>query len=278
VPTDAGHRYYVDRLLPAVPYTQAALSLELRRREVDEAMRVTTETLSRVTDLLAVVSAPPVQTSTIRHVELVALQPRLLMVVVITSAGGVTQRAIRFEQPIDGGLLSWGAEYLNERLRGIGLGARILRGRLADSSLGRRETDFLEALAPAFPKQDKTAHDTLYVDGAARLMSEERLSDVSQLEQLMELLERRVTLLGMLRHALGTSDVYVKIGSENETPALRSMSVVVAGYGLPTRQLGTVSVIGPVRMDYASAIGSVRSAAAQLSTFVDELYESEQSW
>lgn len=273
VPTDAGHRYYVDRLLPATTTTGPGLALELTRREVDEAMRVTTETLSQVTNLLAIASAPPVQTSTVRHVEVLPLQPQVLMVVVITSTGGVTKRVVPFDAPVDSGLIAWGAEYLNERLRGTGLGARMLHGRLVDTSLSIREQTFVEALAPAFTQLADTAEDALYVDGTARLFAERGIGDVSQLNQLMELLERRVSLLGVLRVALGTPDVYVRIGSENEAPALQNLSVVAAGYGLPTRNLGIVSVIGPVRMDYASAIGSVRSAAAQLSTFVEDIYD-----
>src|ERR687884_456000 len=133
VPTDAGYRYYVDRLLP-VPSASAAgeLRLELVRREVDEAMRVTTETLSQVTDLLAIVSAPPIRTTTIRHVEVLVLQPQVLMVVIITSTGGVSKRVFGFDRAVDAGLADWAASYLNERLVGLGLGARTLRSRLAD--------------------------------------------------------------------------------------------------------------------------------------------------
>ena len=65
----------------------------------------------------------------------------------------------------------------------------------------------------------------------------------------------------------------VRIGSENESPALQSLTLVAAGYGLPARNLGTVSVIGPVRMDYEGVIRSVREAAFQLSRFVEEIYE-----
>ncbi len=273
VPTDAGHRYYVDRLLPAAPAPETGLSLELTRREVDEAMRVTTETLSQVTSLLAIVSAPPLQTSTLRHVEILSLQPQVLMVVIITSTGGVTKRVVPFESPVDPGLIAWGAEYLNERVVGLGLGTHSLHARLADPSLGAREVAFIEALAPAFLDLAATAQDSLYVDGAARMLGEHRFSDLSQLNSLMEMLERRVSLLGVLRVALGSRDVFVRIGSENEAPALQSLSVVAAGYGLPSRNLGTVSVIGPVRMDYAAAIGSVRSAAAQLSAFVGDVYD-----
>ena len=96
------------------------------RRELDEAMRVTTETLSQVTNLLAIVTAPPIETSTIRHVEVLLLQPQVLMVVVITSTGGVTKRLFTFARPVDPGLADWAASYLNERLVGLGLGARIL--------------------------------------------------------------------------------------------------------------------------------------------------------
>jgi heat-inducible transcriptional repressor len=87
------------------------------------------------------------------------------------------------------------------------------------------------------------------------------------------MLERRVTLLALLRSALSERGVQVRIGTENEAPALRSLALVASSYGLPQRSLGSVSVIGPLRMDYARAISSVRDAAAQLSTFIADLYD-----
>jgi heat-inducible transcriptional repressor len=276
VPTDAGHRFYVDHLLGGggtLARRDHGLDLQLVRREVDEAMRATTETLSQVTNLLAIVSAPPLDTATIRHVEVLALQPQVLMVVVITSTGGVTKRVFTFEAPVDAGLAQWAAEYLNERLTGLGLGARMLHSRLADPSLGPTESAFLDRLAPAFTELAETAEHTLYVDGAARLLGEHRFQDLSQINELMSMLERRVALLDLLRAALSERDVLVRIGSENEMPALHSLALVAAGYGLPARKLGTVSLIGPVRMDYAVAIRTVREAALQLSRFIEDVYE-----
>ena len=92
--------------------------------------------------------------------------------------------------------------------------------------------------APAFTELAATAEDSLYVDGAARLFSEHRFQDLSQINALMQMLEGRVTLLEMLRAALGERDVVVRIGAENEAPALRSLAMVAAGYGLPLRPLG----------------------------------------
>jgi heat-inducible transcriptional repressor len=67
--------------------------------------------------------------------------------------------------------------------------------------------------------------------------------------------------------------VLVRIGAENEQPALQSLALVAAAYGLPQRSLGTVSVIGPLRMDYSRVIGVVRDAAHQLSSFIADVYD-----
>jgi heat-inducible transcriptional repressor len=270
-PTDAGYRYYVDRLLPEP--ARARMSLTLSRRVVDEAMRLTSETLSQVTDLLAIVSAPPIRTTTIRHIEVLLLQPQVLMVVIITSTGGVSKRLFTYERPIDAGLADWAASYLNEALVGRGLGARTLRSRLTDPTLPPTERSFLEGLAPAFTELAETAEESLYVEGTARLLSEHRFQDVSQLNALLDMLERRVSLLGLLSAALDQRELYVRIGDENEAPALRGLSLVAANYGLPQRNLGTVSVIGPTRMDYGRAIYTVREAAHQLSRFLEDVYE-----
>ncbi|HEY2200761.1 MAG TPA: HrcA family transcriptional regulator, partial [Solirubrobacteraceae bacterium] len=111
-----------------------------------------------------------------------------------------------------------------------------------------------------------------YLDGTARLLSAGQIQDTAQINELMGLLERRVALLAMLRAALGESGIYVRIGRENEIPAMRSLALVATGYGVAQRKLGTVSVIGPVRMDYAGAIVTVREVAHELSRFVEDAY------
>jgi heat-inducible transcriptional repressor len=274
VPTDAGHRYVVDRMLgegksltPARP-----LALSLTRSEVEEAMRVTSIAISKVTSLLAIVSAPSPGTATIRHVEVLALQPQVVMVVVITSTGGVSKLLTTFDKPVDQGLVGWAGEYLNERLVGYGLGARMLSGRLDDPGLGTSEHAFVERLTPAFGGLASETEDTLYFDGTAHLLSDRRVGDITHMNELMSLLERRVALLRVLRAALGESDVYVRIGRENEIPAMRSLAFVAAGYGFARRKLGAVSVIGPMHMDYEGAIATVREAAHELSRFVEDAY------
>ena len=275
VPTDHGYRLYADALLEegGAQLEKPVVKLPAVRAEVDQAMRVTTEQLSQVTNLLAIVSAPPLGTTTIKHVEVLLLQPQVAMVVVITSTGGVTKRVISYQNPVDPGLVNWAHSYLNEVLGGMAVGARMLHSKMAAPELSVAERHFLATLEPAFTGLDESAGDNLYVGGAARLMSEDRLQELSQINDLMKVLERRVVLLSMLRSALEEPRVYLRIGAENEAPELRSWSVVAANYGIARRNLGTVSVVGPTRMDYSTAIASVRQAAAELSRFVGELYD-----
>jgi heat-inducible transcriptional repressor len=275
VPTDRGYRFYVDELLSQgrLPVPRKPVELSAMRREVDEAMRATTEQLSQVTNLLALVTAPPIETATVHRVEVLLLQPQVVMVVVITSTGGVTKRVISYEAPVDPGLVGWAGSYLNEALGGMDVGSRMLLAKLAEPSLTRLERAFLDTLEPAFSELEQTAGSNLFMDGAARLLSEHRFQELSQLAGLIDVLEHRRALLGVLRASLAEPSVYLRIGHEIPAPQLQSLSIVAANYGLARRNLGAVSVIGPVRMDYPGAIGAVREAARELSRFVAEVYD-----
>jgi heat-inducible transcriptional repressor len=276
VPTDRGYRFYVDELLTEgrqLPVPRQRVELSAMRREVDEAMRATTEQLSQVTDLLALVTAPPIETATIHRVEVLLLQPQVAMVVIITSTGGVTKRVISYEEPVDPGVVAWAASYLNEELGNMDVGSRMVLAKLNDHALSAAERDFLATLAPAFTELEQTAENNLFMEGAARLLSEHRFQELPQIAGLMQVLEHRRALLGVLRASLTEPSVYLRIGAENPTPELQQLSIVAANYGLARRNLGAVSVIGPVRMDYPVAIGAVRDAARELSRFVAEVYD-----
>jgi heat-inducible transcriptional repressor len=275
IPTDSGYRAYVDGLLaePRPTGSSGELELSQMRREVEEAMQETTATLSKMTDLVALVTAPPLDTATIHRVEALLLQPTVVMVVVISSAGGVTKRTFNFEQPLDPGLVEWASEYLNERLSGLGLGARMIAGRLSDAELGPAEQEFLASIGAAFSSLEGSGEQQLYMEGAARLLSESHYGDLPDIDRLMRTLERRATVLRMMRSALEERSVFLWIGDENPQPELRSVSVVAANYGLGYRNLGSVGVVGPLRMDYATAIGSVRDTARELSRYFESVYE-----
>jgi heat-inducible transcriptional repressor len=276
VPTDSGYRRYVDLLLESGQGPgDARVELEISRlrREVDEAMRETTAALAQVTDLVAMATAPQLAaTTTIHRVEVLRLQPNRVVVITIDSSGDVDRRIFDFASAVDPGLVEWAASYLNERLAGLAVGARMIATRLADPGLDPVEARFVATMAPAFTELEPEGGD-LYMDGAARLLSEAHIADLPRADELMTALERRADMLQMLRSSLAERSVFLWIGDENPQPDMRSVSVVGANYGLGHRNLGAVGVVGPRRMDYATAIASVRVAARELSRYFETVYD-----
>jgi heat-inducible transcriptional repressor len=275
VPTERGYRYYADRLLERLEPQPEGFPLELSsaRTEVDSALQATTEALSELTRLLALVSAPPLGTATVRHVEVLLLQPQLAMVVVITSTGSVTKRVYRFADPVDPGLANWAAEYVNDRVSGLELGSHLLRRRLDDPSLGVTERAFLQPIEALFREALAAEGQGLYVGGTSGLLEDLRPEELDAYQRLLEVLEKRAALLEVVSQALDPRRPFVRVGLELENPAMRELSLVGASYGLSDRTLGAVSLLGPVRMDYDKALRTVRSAAHELSRFLEEIYE-----
>lgn len=276
VPTDAGYRRYVDLMLESgstPPVANVELELTRLRREVDEAMRETTMALAQVTDLVAMATAPqPSLAATIHRVEVLPLQANKVVVIAIASTGDVTRRVFEFDRPVDSGLVEWASSFLNERLSGLGVGARMIATRLAAPELSRVEADFIATLGSAFTDFVTEERGELYVEGTSRLLSDAHLPDLPRADELMTALERRADVLGMLRSTLEERSVFFWIGGENPQPELRSASVIGANYGLGHRNLGAVGVVGPLRMDYALAIASVRHAARELSRYFETVY------
>jgi heat-inducible transcriptional repressor len=273
VPTEAGYRLYVDELLlrPESRPDAIGLGLPAARAEVEEALQATTEVLSQVTRLLALVSAPPLESALVRHVEVLLLQANIVMVVVITSTGSVTKLRYAFPEPLDPGLVTWARDYLNEELVGARIGSRTIRRVFANPALSTREESFLLAIRDAFehpPEEDRR----LYVGGAAGLLEEMRAEEIGAYRSLMEALEKRAALLDVLAQRLDPRRTFARVGDELERGGLRDLALVGSTYGLAHQTLGSVSILGPLRMDYEKALRAVRSAAHELSRFVEEIY------
>jgi heat-inducible transcriptional repressor len=276
VPTESGYRVYAEELVESIEGKPPRLPVDLAtmRNELDAALQSATEMLSQATRLLALVSAPSLEAATVRHVEVLVLQPRVVVVVLITTTGGVTKRLFETVEPVDSGLAAWAREYLNERVTGVRLGTSMLRRQLDDPGLSSRERVFLDRIRPAFVDLLDEGVTQLYVGGAAGLLGDARAADeLEACHRLLGLLERRAAVIELLSEALDPRRPVVRVGPEIEGAELRDVAYVGAPYGLATRSLGTVGLLGPLRMDYETAIRSVRAAAFELSRLVEGVYE-----
>ncbi|GAB4246220.1 MAG: heat-inducible transcriptional repressor HrcA [Thermoleophilia bacterium] len=280
VPTDLGYRDFVDWILrnrPALEAPNPPVPVGELAREVDKAVQQTSEVMAQATNLLALVIAPRSSGDQLRHIELLPLQPNLVMIVFILSTGRVSKRIIDFPTAVDPGMVEWARSYLNELMADHLLSERLVRSVLENRELSASERSFLLKFQPAFEdllgESADSLSDALYIGGASHLLSESHFENVSDLRQLLGLLEQRYALLRVLRSALNANEVLVRIGGENEDESLHRFSLVAARYGLPHRALGAVSVIGPLRMDYETAILTVRGTAQLLSDFLEDRFE-----
>jgi heat-inducible transcriptional repressor len=266
---------YAEELVDTLDGRPDALGVDLRsmRDEIEQALRVTTEMLSEATRLLALVSAPSLQTASIRHIEVLTLQPTTVMIVVITSTGGVTKQVFRLEEPVDPGLVAWAGAYLEEQVVGQRLGSRTVRRRLEAPELAPRERAFLNLIGQTLLEVGAEVGPEVFVGGTAGLVGGARAEEVEATIRLVELLERRAAVLELVSEALEPQRPIVHVGPELGGGEVHAVSLVGATYGIRSTPLGAVGLIGPLRMDYEKAIRTVRAAAFELSRFVEDVYE-----
>lgn len=275
VPTDNGYRVYAEELVDTLDGRPDRLAIDLAdmRNELEAALQSTTDTLSQATRLLALVTAPALAKASVRHVDVLQLQPRSVIVVVITSAGGVSKRLVELAHAADPGLVDWARAYLEEQVIGLTLGSTALRRRLEDPGLPMREREFLGRLRPAFVATADDEGTQLFVGGAAGLLGDAKGPELEACQRLLEVLERRAAVLELISEALDPRRTVVKVGPQVDGEELHHVAYVGASYGLTSGSIGSVALLGPLRMDYEKAIRTVRAAAFELSRLVEDVYE-----
>lgn len=279
MPTDKGYRFYVDNTVRNRNQVEAKKGRPCRLEnvtylmegEIEDALKHAAGILAGSTGMLALVSAPSQDDIAIKHVEVLQMHPDLVMVVVITESGGIKKKQISFDQSVDIGLVEWARCFLNETVCGLDLGSLRLKLSLEEPDFSPAEESFVAAIAPTFTELSEGAN--LYVDGVSRFFARLEEDGSSQVQYLMKLLDRQEEFLSLLKDALSESNIYLKIGHELTRPNMKDCSFVAANYGFAHRNLGTVGVLGPTRMDYIAVIGSVRNTASSLNRFVEEIYQ-----
>jgi len=274
VPTDKGYRLFVDRLSSVKPLSgperRAIQNFLEGAVDLDDVVTRTVRLLAQLTRQVAVVQYPRLARSAVRHVEVVALSPNRLLLVLITDTGRVEQRVLELPGMI-------GEDDVAE-IRGK-LNAVMAGQLLADA--GSSITDLAEQVSPErrplvnlvvstmletlVEKHD----DRLALAGTANLTRNALLDFPLSIRPVLEALEEQVTLLKLLGEAIDPSTVSVRIGEENPE-GLTSTSVVSTAYGAQGRPLASLAVLGPTRMDYPGTIGAVRAVARYVGRILAE--------
>lgn len=277
VPTDIGYRYFVDAWardvrLPPDDARRIRRFFTEPRWELEEALRETAALLSRVTDHAALVFAPALDRSVVRHVEVVRLAGERAMMVLVTDTGRVENHVVTIPGQIDDVQLEQVSEILNKLTADVALekAATTISEGIERFPLELRGavSTVVNALSDELSQR---ATERVFLEGASNIVDEHKFADLETVRGVIGALEHRRLVLEMLADALGGDMVSVRIGSENPMEQMQFCSVITAPYGSPGNAIGSLGVVGPTRMDYRRSIGAVHEVAAALGRMLSEL-------
>jgi heat-inducible transcriptional repressor len=272
IPTDLGYRVFVDKLAQVKPLSGAerrAIETFLEGAlDLDDVVMRTVRLLADVTKQVAVVQYPSMVKSRVRHIELVALTPARLMMVLITDSGRIEQRVLELTQDVSESFLQVLRAQLNTAMMGHRLPevADRISGILESYSLHERR-DVAIVMSSVIEMAMERPEEKIVLAGTANLARfHEDFS--TTMHPVLEALEEQVVLLRLLGDA--SQSVKVRIGNEQSEANLRTTSVIAVGYGSEDIPLGALGVIGPTRMDYAGSMAAVSAVARYVGRFISE--------
>jgi heat-inducible transcriptional repressor len=272
VPTDKGYRLFVDRMSAVKPLSAAerrAIETFLAGAyDLDDVVMRTVRLLAQLTRQVAVVQYPSLTRSAVRHVELVPLASKRLMLVLITDTGRVEQRTVELPDVTDEDAVTQLRAVLNacldgRRLTEVASVVVDLPALLEPSQRPNAAAVFSVILESLIERHEER----VVVGGAANLTA----ADFTKgLREVLESLEEQVVLMRLLGESTDQPALTVRIGAENPVEGLRGTSVVAAGYGTGDQMLARLGVLGPTRMDYPTAMGAVRAVARYVGQILAE--------
>jgi len=277
IPSDLGYRYYVDNLINVQlsPVEEAFIHklYTALNKEVEDLLEETTSLLARLTKYVAIVFAPLSNKSLFKHIDLVPLSSRAILLVLITETGYVEKTLLDFEEEIAASSVVKAEKILNKKLKNLSL-----------DKIKKEKSLLLKDCPPELKKLlDRVLNGIIvslskgkgakfFFGGAANLLQQPEFESLEKTQALLRTLEHRYTLLQILREALNAHWVMVKIGSENSQLEMKDCSFVATNYSIGSGNLGALGIVGPTRMDYARAISTVLCIAKNLSKILESLH------
>jgi len=283
VPSDKGYRFYVDHILGQAKLSEsdeAAIQVGLRGEtsaaqwpSADQVMSRASHLLSHFSASVGIVVSPSIAHDVIKHIDFVRLSDGRILVITVSRAGLVQDRLVRIDEALTQDELNRTANYVNANFAGLSLSAiraELLKRMSEEKALYDRLLQ--NAMMICDRGLDETEQDSpdVFVEGASNIVTKADFADTERMRELLRVFEEKSRLIKILTECLGSDapqppqQVAIRIGAENSLPSLRRCAVITSHYGYGDQVVGSVGVVGPVRMEYARMIGIVNYVARLL--------------
>ncbi len=276
IPLDKGYRSYVDGLgeikLPLSEQRMVSHLFHQVEGELDGWLNLAATLLAKMVNNVALVTTPRTRMCQLKQVEAVCLQGSLALVILVLKGAKVRQQLINFEAAVNQDELRIMTHRLSD------LFSDLNRNEIAnmDEELSAEERKIVDCVIKEMEAEDNSQYEGSYLDGLHFTLNQPELAQNHPLSlNLMELVEHRNLVKCIIPSKIEGAGVKVVIGKENETESVHNYSVVISQYGLPDEAVGTISVVGPTRMNYARTIATVEYLTVVLDILVARLYGRE---
>ena len=279
IPTDGGYRYYVESIAestPLPPVEQLMIRHQFGQVELasEHWFRLAAATLASVTRAAGIATPAKPQAAHVRRLDIVLINERLASLILVLREGAIKQALVNLDGPSDQDALSAVAGLLNDRIAGLSAsGVAAALERIDDEApLGRLARRVGERIVRTLREYDAALIEEVFSDGLLNVMEAPEFARSDKIRRVFSALENRAYLGELVGSVAGSDGVRIFIGNENQPVEMREVSLVLAAYGRPGRAIGVVGVLGPTRMSYSQAIGTVRFVSGLMNELVDHLY------
>ncbi len=280
VPSDKGYRFYVDHILeqtglPESDETTIQHGLLGEQRganwpSADQLMSRASHLLSLFSESVGIVISPNIAYDIIKHIDFVRLSDGRILVITVSRAGLVQDRLVRIDEDLTQDELHRTANYVNANFSGMSLlviRTELLKRLSEEKALYDRLLQNAIMLCELGLSENDQTEPDVFVEGASNIVSKPDFGDVEKIRELLRVFEEKSRLIKILNECVGQmfeQPVAIRIGAENSLPSLRGCAVITAHYSYGDQIIGSLGVVGPVRMEYARTIGVVNYIARLL--------------
>ncbi len=261
IPTQKGYRYYVDELMKTADLEESETNIIKqvfdfeKLREIEEIIKYTSNLLSSLTNYTSLVLGPQLKKSAFKKLQIMPLDTQRALLVLVADTGFVKNKVINLPQTLSSGELNRIVSYLNRRLEGLTIDK--ITSRLINE-LRRDLYHHIKFLEDTFILlEESLAEDErrVFLGGTTNILNQPEFGDIEKVKALLSLFEQNALLANLLaRPVAGVEGIIVRIGSENMLEEVQECSLIMATYCLGKEVVGTIGVLGPIRMEYSRTI------------------------
>lgn len=273
IPSAKGYRFYVDELLndekislEEIQYIKA--KLETKVNEIEDLTKITTNTLSEITHYTTVAIGPDASNNIITDVKFISLGSRILMAVVLTENGAIKETIIKYDEDIMPNQI----ENLNYLFKNKLIGKPLTKiDKPMEEYIISSMEDQVDVIKPIIAQMNKTLEqaDNIYLEGANNVFDFPEFNRIDTARNFLSILDEKEQVMKILNSGLA-KDINIYIGEENESEELRDLSIVTFKHIVGNKNLGTIGIIGPKRMDYSKVISVMKYISKKLNENLDD--------